>query len=190
MKKKEFVEDEIEDVPVSPRLCEQRNKYGSVPGLDDEELAAPEELERQIMLQEWGPVLMLPVRGKHGGFLPEVDEHGMDVDAFGTVDFARTMPEFDKARYKAEKLKEKLRDVLMMLDTVKDRLPGTATFRVLKYLRMGIIEEEHIANEDVLAMAKLIARAGRIQREIVELRKLSWKRREAARRQRLRRLEL
>ena len=44
----EFAEDEVEDVPVSALLHEaRRNRYGSVPGLDDEELADPEELERQ-----------------------------------------------------------------------------------------------------------------------------------------------
>jgi len=60
-------ECEVDDVPVSPLLSEERrNRYGSVPGLDDEELAEPWELERQAMLQEWGPVLALPVRTKRG----------------------------------------------------------------------------------------------------------------------------
>jgi len=180
----EFAEDEIEDVPVSPLLCERKNKYGSVPGLDDEELAEPWELERQVMLQEWGPVLMLPVQGKQGGFRPELDEQGVEWGAFGTVDFARTMPEFDKARYKADMLQEKLRDVLITLGIVKERLPRAA-YRVLEYLRESVIDEEHIASEDVLALARLDARARRIQKEIGELRKVSWQRREAARQRRL-----
>ena len=58
-----FAEDEVEDVPVSALLHEERrNRYGSVPGLDDEELADPAELERQVYLQEFGPVLALPWR--------------------------------------------------------------------------------------------------------------------------------
>jgi hypothetical protein len=58
-------ECEVDDVPVSPLLAEERmNRYGSVPGLDDEELASPEELERQVFMQEWGPVLRLPERGR------------------------------------------------------------------------------------------------------------------------------
>jgi hypothetical protein len=185
----EFAEEEIEDVPVSPLLGERKNQYGSVPGLDDEELADPRELERQVMLQEWGPVLMLPVRGRNGGFRPELDEEGLEWGAFATVDFKRTMPEFDKARYKADRLREKLRDILITLSIVMERLPGNAKYRVLKYLRRGIIDEEHIASEDMLAVAKLDARARRLQTEITELRKASWERWETARQRRLRCLE-
>jgi hypothetical protein len=173
----EFGEDEVEDVPVSALLHEgRRNKYGSVPGLDDEELADPAELERQVMLQEWGPVLMLPVRGKRGGFRPELDEDGMEWGAFASVDFERTMPELDKARYKADKLREELRDVLIMLSIVKERLPGRAKYLVLKYLRMGVIDEEHIVSEDMRALAKLHRRARRLQEQIAELREVSRER--------------
>jgi hypothetical protein len=99
--------DGVDDVPVSPLRSEDRkNRYGSVPGLDDEELADPWELERQVFLQEFGPVLALPVRGKRNWIHAAVDENGgLDWGAFGTVDFSRTMPEFDKARYKADKLR-------------------------------------------------------------------------------------
>ena len=63
MRAEELV-DGVGGVRVSPLISvERRNPYGSVPGLDDEELATPEELERQVMLAEWGPVLALPVRG-------------------------------------------------------------------------------------------------------------------------------
>ncbi len=62
------VVEEVDSVPVSALLSEQRrNPYGSVPGLDDEELASPEELERQVMMEEWAPVLALPVQGKASG---------------------------------------------------------------------------------------------------------------------------
>ena len=171
-------ECEVDDVPVSPLLSEERrNRYGSVPGLDDEELAEPWELERQVMLQEWGPVLMLPVRGRQGGFRPELDEDGMEWGAFASVDFERTMPELDKARYKADKLREELRDVLIMLSIVKERLPGKAMHLVLKYLRTGVIGDEHIVNEDMRAWARLHARARWMQEQIAELREASWTRR-------------
>ena len=69
---------EVEDVPVSPRLCkERRNRYGSVPGLDDEELASPEELERQVFMEEWWPVLRLPVRHRKSPIRPTIDEDGL-----------------------------------------------------------------------------------------------------------------
>jgi len=165
---------------VSPLLAEGRgNPYGSVPGLDDEELADIEELERQVLLQAWGPILALPVRTKRGWIKPTIDDDlGVQIDAFGTVDFERRVPEFDKARYKADRLSEKLRDVLIMLGIVKERLPK-AKYRALKYLGRGVIELEHIENPDMLALAKYFLQAKRLQKEITELRKASWKRRQA-----------
>jgi hypothetical protein len=169
----------VDGVPVSPLLhLERKNPYGSVPGLEDDELASPVELERQFFQQEWGPVLALPVRGKRNGFRPEfVDNGGVEFNAFATVDFQRTMPGFDKARYKAEKLREKCEDVLIMHGMVQERLPKVA-LEVLKYLWRGIISEEHVVSEDVLALAQLKRRADKLQQEIRELEEASWGRRQ------------
>jgi len=46
---------EVDGVPVSALLSvERKNRYGSVPGLDDEELADPAELEREVVLHRNG----------------------------------------------------------------------------------------------------------------------------------------
>jgi len=162
---------QIEDMPASALLSVDRgNRYGSVPGLDDEELADPDELEREVMLEEWGPVLALPVNGNRSGIRPVIDESGVvDWGAFGTVDFERTMPEFDKARYKADKLREQLRDLTIRMALVKERLPGKAKYMVLKYLKMGVIELGQIINADMLALARLYLRARRLRDEIWQL---------------------
>lgn len=167
----ELSEDAVSGVPVSALLHEaRRNKYGSVPGLDDEELADPEELERQIMLDEWGPILALPVRHESHGVRPAIDEEGqVDWGAFGTVDFSRMRPEFDRTAYKAGKLREELRDVLIMLSIVQRRLAGRAKYQVLRYVQMGVIVEEHIVSEDMRAFARLYLRARRMQEQIAEL---------------------
>ena len=158
-------------VPESTVLkLERKNRYGSVPGLDDEELADPDELERQVYREEFEPVLILPRKGSRQGFRPAVDESGgVDWGAFGTVDFDRLKPEFDTVRYKAQKLREKLKDVLIMFSIVKERLPGRAKYLVLKYLRMGIIGLEHVTDQDMRALAELDQRARRLRSEIVEL---------------------
>ena len=157
------------------RRVENRNAYGGVTGLDDDELADPDELERQIFREEFGPVLALPTNGNVGGFRPAVDESGgIDWGAFATVDFERSMPKFDKARYKAEKLKERLRDVLIMFSIVTRRLPRAKSL-VLKYVRMGIIELSHIVDDDMLALAKLHLEARQLQQQIRALRSVSWK---------------
>jgi len=176
---------EVDGVPVSALLSmERKNRYGSVPGLDDEELADPAELEREVVLQEWGPVLSLPVQSSKSGIVPAVDESGgVDWGAFGTVDFQRTMPEFDKARYKAEKLREQLKDVVIIMSIVSERLPGRAKYLVLKYLRMGLVELEHIVHPDMAALARLYLRAMRLREEVRLLEEAS----EARCRQRLER---
>jgi hypothetical protein len=170
---------DVDDVPVSALLSVRRkNQYGSVPGLDDEELADPDEIERMVYQQEFGPVLALPVKGKGSWIQPVIDEAGgVDWGAFGTVDFERTMPEFDKARYKADKLREQLKDLTIRMGLVKERLPGKAKYLVLKYLKMGIIELEHIVSFDMLCLARLYLRARRLRDEIWRLEQASEARR-------------
>ena len=168
---------EVEDVPVSALFAEGRvNRYGSVAGLDDEELASPEELERQVFLQEWWPILRLP-RPKRGPITPNIDEYfGVDWGAFGTVDFERYSGGFDKARYKADRLREELRDVLIMMQTLSGRLPR-ARLQVLKYVRMGVIDLGHIESLDMYELARLYMRARRLQEEIRQLKDASFSRR-------------
>ena len=99
MEETDFVIVEGVVVPESVLLrAERENKYGSVPGLDDEELADPDELERQVFLEAFAPVLMLP-RPRSSGCRPDIDEHfGVDWGAFGTVDFDRFRPSFDRVQ--------------------------------------------------------------------------------------------
>ena len=163
---------EVAEAGLLRREC--RSRYGSVPGLDDAELADPDELAREVMLEEWGPVLALPTKGKSNGIRPVVDEAGgVDWGAFGTVDFERYRGGFDKVRYKADKLREQLKDLTIRIGLVKERLPGNAKYMVLKYLKMGLIELEHIGSFDMRCLARLWLRARRLRDEIWRLERLS-----------------
>jgi hypothetical protein len=177
---REWISEDDEDEGVCTLMQRERaDRYGRVPGLEDSELADPEELERQVVLQEWGPVLSLPIQGKRGWVRGTMDESGqLDFGAFGTVDFERHAPSFDKARYKADKLGEQLKDVLIMFSIVSDRINTRAKYLVLKYLKMGMIGLEQIASEDMRALARLYLRARRMQQEIAELREASQRRRQ------------
>jgi hypothetical protein len=62
-----------------------------------------------------------------------------------------------------------------MLRIVSERLPK-AQYRVLKYLRSGVINLDHIENMDMLAVAKMWLRTERLREEIDVLRKGSWAR--------------
>ncbi len=169
--------EEVE-MPESVLLRRDRGSpYGSVPGLDDSELADPDELERQVFVQEFGPVLRLPVRAGRGFLKPSVNEEGrLDWGAFGTVDFDRYAGGFDKARYKADKVREQLRGVLILFSVVSDRMGNSGKYLVLKYLRMGVIGLEHILNQDMAALARLYLRIQRLRQEMGELREASERR--------------
>ena len=173
---------EVEDgvvVPESPLLRREKvNKYGSVPGLDDEELADPEELLRQVYLEMWGPIIDLPVRDARV-IRPDIDENGgVDWGAFGTADFERISPKFDKLRYKVDKLKEQRRDVLIQIDTVSYRLRGTTKEVVLKYVLRGVIDIEHVLDEDLKGILRLHRKADKLMDEIRRLESARQQRRE------------
>ena len=170
---------ELDNEPVTILKLQAGNRYGSVPGLDDSELADPDELERQILIQEFEPILALPVKVRKSWRCHGVDGEGcVDFGAFGTVDFSRTMPEFDRVRYKADKLKEKLKDVVIMFSIVKERMPRRTKYLVLKYIKMGIIELEHIADADMYALARLYLRARHLRNQIADLREVNRLRQE------------
>jgi hypothetical protein len=166
-------------VPESALLRRERGKrYGSVPELPDEELAHPEELERQVYIREFGPVLALPVKGVGRDIRPAIDETGgVDWGAFGTVDFERGMPTFDKVRYKSERLREELKDVMILVGTARRHVPKKPGRLVLRLLQQGVIELDHIVDADMAILARLWLRAWRLQDEIAGLTKVRARRR-------------
>jgi hypothetical protein len=154
----------------------RKNRYGSVAGLDDSELANPDELERMIYREELAPILALPTQGNRWSKRPGVDEGGsLDWGAFGTVDFERMYP-FNTILYKADKLREQLKNVLIMFSIVNERLKTRAKYTVLKYLKMGILELESIIDSDMCALARLYLRIRRLRQDIAELREAGWQR--------------
>ena len=175
----EIDETEIDDIPVPPTFkVLRRSGYGSVPGLDDEELADPEELEDQVYKGQFEAILRLPVEPWNGGIRPNIDESGKgDFGAFATVDFDRICPEFDKAKYKAQKLREQLKDLMIMAEIVSNRIFGKAKYRVLKYVLTGYLDLDCIANEDLLALAKMYLMARTLRQEITRLQEVSSNRR-------------
>ena len=158
---------------------ERKNRYGSVCGLDDSELAAPAELERQVLRQEFAPVLALSATGSKCFMRPNIDQDGsVDWGAFGTVDFDRYSGGFDRIRYKADKVREQLKNLIILLGIVNERIETRAKYLVLKYLRMGVIGLEHIVDNDMRALARLYLRARRMRTEIAELWEASERRRQ------------
>jgi len=162
-----MVEDVYDGVVVaeSAALTVQRPApYGSVDGLDDDELADPAELARQAEMEQWGPVLLLPEKDGKSLLSPaagNIETWRGSVTGTGRERWDRNSVGARKAR-----LSERLRDTLILLDIVKERLPGRAKYLVLKHLRMGLIELDHIADADMLALARLYQKARRLREDI------------------------
>ena len=139
--------------------------YGSVPDLEDSELADPGEIMRIIALEQWGPILELPVRMAGSYIRPTVDERGnLDWGAFGTVDFDNMFP-FNKSRYIVDQLKEELRNVLIAFDVLKDHLSVDDRLEVIRHVDMGK-DIDLIENWDKWFLAKRYLQAKRIRRQI------------------------
>ena len=177
MSRKEYNElVQIDDIPVSAAVKVLRPcRFGTVKGLDESELADAAELERQAFVRDFGPILALPMRSRVNWITPAYDEYlgGYDLGAFGTVDFAGLIPQFNKARHKADKLQQEFESEVIMVDIIKERIPGRGKYLVLKYLKMGIIDLDHIEDCDMHSLARHCLRAWRLQREIKSLRRFS-----------------
>jgi len=173
--KQEFELVQIEDIPVSAAVSIVRpDKYGTVDGLDKDELLTEHELDRMVFKQMWKPILDLPTKRRGSWIKPQYDEYlgGYDLGAFGTIDWNRIHPftAVDKARYKADKLQEELEDEFIFIDIIKERIPGHRKSLVLKYLKMGIIDLDHTKG-DMHALARHCLKAWRLQKEIKSLRR-------------------
>lgn len=148
--------------------------FGTVEGLSNDDLADPYELERQVLRNDFEALLCLP-KPKSARYNPAWDS---SADAFGTVDFDRTQPDFDKARYKVDKLKEQLKDLLILIYIVNDRIQGKAKYKILKLVKHGIIDVDDINDWDMWQLSKMYMKALLIRKQIKELRDSSKHRRE------------
>lgn len=168
-------------VPESPlRRTQRPNPYGSVEGLPDEELADPDELERLYWIEEFAPVLALPEKKARRSWIrPNIDEDGrIEWGAFGTVDFDRYRPKFYKMLYKADWLAEEVANQCLMMETISARIRTVAKYKVIEYVKNGILDIGDIVDFDMYLLAERYMRTRRLIREIAELRKKSREKRQ------------
>lgn len=158
--------------PRVPVCVERYGGYGSVPGLEDKELADPAELERQVAHDEWGPILALPVYRGGSWIRPTIDEKGhYDWGAFSTQDFERLYGSFDKVRYKIDRLEEELQWAVIKFEAVARKVPKEMIFRLMRDLRGGAIAPDDIEDLDQYFFAVRYLRMRGLQDEIRELRR-------------------
>ena len=174
MNEENWVIEEGVEVAPSVVLRPIRNTgYGHVPGLLDEELLTGPELERWVYLEQFGPILGLSVPKSEFAIRPNGidDSDKPDWGAFGTVDFERYSGSINKRLYKADKLKQQLKDKSILFEIISERIATIEKYTVLKYLRAGLISLEHISNSDMYDLAQVYLRICRLTSEIIELKK-------------------
>jgi hypothetical protein len=160
-------------VPASALRQEQCiERFGTISDLPQEELADPDELERVVYKEMWWPVLRLPRQRWECPIRPNMDEDGrVDWGAFGTVDFDSYRPQLDKLRYKVERLKEELKDLVLTLQTISARIPGRAKMKILKLVRTGVLDIAYITDNQMYLLAEKYLQALRMREQIQRLQK-------------------
>jgi hypothetical protein len=153
-------------------------ELGTLEDIPDEELADPDELERAYYRELWGPVFQIS-KPKSSSYNPVWDCHtDVDFNAFASVDFDRHRPAFDVTRYKADKLKSQLKDLVILIEMLNERVKDKAKYRILKYVRAGVINVDDINNWDMWLLAKLYMKTLGLRKQIIELCETSKHRRE------------
>jgi len=156
--------DETE-LPVNGAIRVRRQRgYGSIPDLDDEAPVDVAELERLIAWQQYGPILALPDRYGRGARLVLSAQGEIDWDRMrpaGGRRVRRASPDRQGTQQRAE-----LAHVLGLIGLLNQRVPGTAKYLVLKYVRMGVLELEHVTSHDLRQLVKLEAKARQLRAEL------------------------
>ena len=88
---------------------------------------------------------------------------------YATVDFERISPSVDRARYKAERLREELRDQIIAIQIQSEKVPGRVKYGVLKRVRLGVLDPDDISAGEFWLLARMWVTAVRLRREIGEV---------------------
>ncbi len=174
-----YIEDGVEVPPPTLFKPLRNNGYGSIQDLPDEELASPQELEHIAFLMDYEPVLLLP-KPKAAKYNPALNWSNPDYNAFLSTDFDRIMPEFDKLRYKADKLKEQLNDVMITVAVMNEKIQKKVKYKLLRWIRDGRIEPDQIKDCQIWQLAKYYKRALFLKKEILRLQDARCKRQQQA----------
>ena len=149
------------ELPVTSIVTVQRRTgYGRVADLEEEEPADIHELQCLAAWNQYGPLLALP--GKYGqtGRVVLGDDGDVDWERIGPAGGRRQRPQLGGT------VQGEIRHALGLINLLMERVPGTAKYTVLKLVRMGILQAEHITNADLRAVSQLEARARRLQQAL------------------------
>jgi len=79
-------------------------------GMDEDEIQAYKEFRRWFVNKELDILKMIPQQEKDDFYIPFEDDDSISF-AFGSMDFQRLMPKFNKYHYKLKKIYERVKDL-------------------------------------------------------------------------------
>ena len=79
-------------------------------GMDEDEIQAYKEFRRWFVNKELDLLKMIPVQDKDDFYIPFEDDDSISF-AFGSMDFQRLIPKFNKYQYKLKKIYERVKDL-------------------------------------------------------------------------------
>lgn len=166
MKRNMQLSERVVDLPVSAAIKPLRNTgWGEVADLEVAELADPEELERLVAWQMWGPVLALrPATHAWAGAFTGGRCCEPDWSAVRPV--VCRQERRAGVPMKAGELRAELREVLRRMELVLARVCVPQKYVVLKYVRMGWLRLEDVVDRDLRTVAVLYLRARRLRRRL------------------------
>ena len=164
-------DEQIKDIPVSPRIKVIRKGISQEAGKEEDRIEWA-EVQRLLFEQDWEPILALPPT-KNDFFLKGQWEDGVDVSAFNTHDYQRTHRKFDGTRYAIQETIQKHREATWMLEMIMDRIKSPAKYMVLKYVENGVIEPD-MCEGDMWRAAVWHRRGLQLREKIRQLRERRW----------------
>lgn len=79
-------------------------------GMDEDEIQAYKEFRRWFVNKDLDLLKMIPVQEKDDFYIPFEDDDSISF-AFGSMDFQRLIPKFNKYQYKLKKIYERVKDL-------------------------------------------------------------------------------
>lgn len=79
-------------------------------GMDEDEIQAYKEFRRWFVNKDLDLLKMIPVQEKDDFYIPFEDDDSISF-AFGSMDFQRLLPKFNKYQYKLKKIYERVKDL-------------------------------------------------------------------------------
>ena len=98
------------ELPTKACLQVAKKGFNAYEGMDDDEIEAYKEFRRWFVNKDFDLLQMIPQQDKDDFYIPFEDDDAISF-AFGSMDFRRTLPAFNKYHYKLKMIYQRIKDL-------------------------------------------------------------------------------